>query len=67
MATARVLAWLPALGLVLGLALGADPFAVLLDGSGGSALLAVGVLLTWAGRRWTGRHLRAATAAGRER
>lgn len=66
-ATARVLAWLPALGLVLGLALGADPFAVLLDGAGGSALLVAGAVLTWVGRRWTGRHLRAAYLAGRER
>lgn len=66
-ATARVLAWLPLLGLVLGAALGADPWTVLLDGGAGTGLLLAGAVLTWAGRRWTGRYLRAAEAAGRER
>lgn len=64
--TARVLAWLPVLGLLLGAALGADPWTVLLDGGAGTALLGAGVVLTWAGRRWTGRYLRAAEVAGRE-
>lgn len=66
-ATARVLAWLPASGLVLGLALGADPAAVLLDGGTGSVLLLAGVSLTVVGRRWTAHHVRAAEAAGRDR
>lgn len=53
--TARLLAGLPAAGLLLGGALGADPLAVLLDGAGGTALLLVGGLLLLAGRRWTAR------------
>lgn len=64
--TVRVLAWLPLLGLLLGAALGADPWTVLLDGGAGSGLLLAGAALTWAGRRWTHRYLRAAEAAGRE-
>lgn len=63
-ATARLLAWLPLGGVVLGLALGARPDEVLLDGRGGTALTAVAVLLVAAGRRWTGRHLAAAAAVG---
>jgi tight adherence protein B len=63
-ATARLLAWLPAFGILLGLALGADPLAVLLDGRAGSALLAAGAGLTAVGRWWTARYLRAAAAAG---
>lgn len=54
-ATARLLGWLPALGLGLGVALGADPVAVLLDGGGGSALLVTGGLLLLVGHRWTAR------------
>ena len=67
LATARVLAWLPALGLVLGATLGADPVAVLLGGGPGTALLVLGSVLTGIGRRWTARHVRVATAAGRDR
>lgn len=63
-ATARLLVWLPALGLVLGLALGADPVGVLLDGGAGTALLVAGLALTILGRRWTARYLRAAADAG---
>ena len=61
-ATARLLAWLPALGVVGGFALGADPVAVLLDGGAGSVLLLTGGALTMLGRRWGGYHLRAAAA-----
>lgn len=64
--TARILAWLPLLGMLLGVALGADPFTVLLDGGSGTALLVAGALLTWGGRRWTRRYLRVAEDAGRE-
>lgn len=64
LATARLLAWLPVLGIALGWVLGADPFAVLLDGGGGTALLGAGAAATWVGRRWTARHVRAAVAAG---
>ena len=65
-ATARVLAWLPALGLLLGFALGANPAHVLLDGGRGTGLLLLGTGLTVLGRQWTARHVRAAAAAGRE-
>ncbi len=57
LATARLLAWLPAVGPVLGLVLGADPVGVLLDGRGGTALLVAGLLLVLGGRRWTARLL----------
>lgn len=63
-ATARLLAWLPLVGVVLGLALGARPDQVLLDGRGGTVLLGLAVLLMVVGRRWTARHLAAAAAAG---
>ena len=64
-ATAQVLTWLPVLGVLLGAAVGADPFAVLLDGSIGSAALVTGVGLVLTGRVWTGRLARRAGAAGR--
>ena len=64
-ATARVLTGLPALGVVLGSAVGADPVAVLLDGATGTGCLAAGVALLLAGRAWTGRLARQAAAAGR--
>jgi tight adherence protein B len=64
-ATARVLTWLPVLGVALGAAVGADPVAVLLDGGVGSAALAIGVLLLWAGRLWTRRLAAVAADAGR--
>lgn len=64
-ATARLLGWLPALGLVLGLGLGADPLSVLVDGAGGTALLGAGLLASAAGHGWTRRILgRATRAAG---
>lgn len=63
-ATARLLGWLPALGLVVGLALGADPVGVLLSGGLGSWVGGVGVALTVVGRVWTGRLVRAASEAG---
>lgn len=65
-AAARLLAWLPALGLLLGVVLGADPARVLLDGSGGTALLMVGGALTAVGRGWGQRYVRAAAVAGDE-
>lgn len=63
-ATVRVLSWLPAVGAALGWSLGADPVGVLLDGGVGTALLVGAGALTWLGRRWSGRLLRAANAAG---
>ncbi len=64
-ATARVLTWLPVLGVLLGAAVGAHPVAVLLDGSVGTVALVVGILLVLAGRAWTHRLSRSAAAAGR--
>lgn len=52
-ATAQVLAWLPLLGLLLGVALGADPVAVVLDGGVGTAAAVCGVGLVLLGRWWT--------------
>ncbi len=63
-ASARLLGWLPVVGLLLGAAVGADPFAVLLDGGAGSALLAAGFGVAWVGRAWTAGLVRTASAAG---
>lgn len=63
-ATARLLAWLPAFGVVLGAAVGADPVGVLLDGRGGTALLLAAALLSWSGRRWSARLLAVAAQTG---
>lgn len=60
-ATARLLTWLPVFGLCLGVALGVDPVAVLLDGAAGTLLLALGLALTLLGRRWSS-HLLAVAA-----
>jgi tight adherence protein B len=53
--SAALLAGLPALGLILGLAMGAHPLHVLLDTSAGRILLFVGVLLDGLGVMWTAR------------
>ena len=63
-ATVRVLTWLPLVGVALGWSLGADPVGVLLDGGGGTALLAGALVLTFAGRTWSGRLVDAARVAG---
>lgn len=63
-ATVRVLTCLPAVGAALGWSLGADPVAVLLDGGIGTVLLGGAGVLTWLGRRWSGRLLAVARAAG---
>lgn len=63
-ATARLLAWLPAFGVVLGFALGADPLSVLLDGRMGTALLVAAGALTGCGWWWGRRVLEGAAAAG---
>lgn len=63
-ATARLLAWLPAFGVALGAAVGADPVGVLLDGRGGTLLVLGSGLLTWSGRRWSHRLLADAAHAG---
>ncbi|WP_372592915.1 type II secretion system F family protein [Actinotalea sp.] len=63
-ASAQVLTWLPLLGLLLGLALGADPVAVLLDPDGGWVLLLGGLGSAVLGRGWSRRLVRIARAAG---
>ncbi|KAA6215521.1 hypothetical protein CP973_38215 [Streptomyces albofaciens JCM 4342] len=59
-ATALMLALLPAGGVALGSALGADPLRVLLHTPAGWACLLVGGLLEWCGVAWTARIIRAA-------
>lgn len=63
-ATARLLALLPALGLVMSAGLGAAPLHVLLGTTVGRISLALGVVLELVGLRWTSR-LVAHAAAGR--
>ncbi|MBB5939507.1 type II secretion system F family protein [Streptomyces zagrosensis] len=58
--TAVVLALLPAFGLVMGSALGADPLRVLLHTPAGLGCLALGVLLESAGLAWTAAIVRGA-------
>lgn len=59
-ATARVLTLLPALGVLVGSAMGARPWAVLADGGLGTALGMVGAGLVAAGRAWVAVLLRRA-------
>lgn len=63
-ATARVLVALPALGLLVGAALGARPWAVLADGGVGTAAGVLGGALVAAGRVWVVALLRRAHGAG---
>ncbi|MGW7517026.1 type II secretion system F family protein [Streptomyces sp. NPDC054796] len=58
--TAAVLALLPAFGLLLGSAMGADPLRVLLHSPAGLGCLLVGGLLEWAGLVWVARLVRSA-------
>ncbi|MDT0380272.1 type II secretion system F family protein [Streptomyces sp. DSM 42041] len=58
--TAVVLALLPAFGLLLGTAMGAEPLHVLLHSPVGLGCLAVGGLLEWAGLAWVARLVRTA-------
>ncbi|TCP56851.1 tight adherence protein B [Tamaricihabitans halophyticus] len=53
--SALILAGLPALGVLLGEAMGAEPMAVLLTNPVGQVLLAVGVALACAGVLWSAR------------
>ena len=57
---------LDALVVALGLAVGADPLPVLLDGGAGTALLVAGGVASLAGHRWTGLLLHRARTAGAE-
>ncbi|WP_314178363.1 type II secretion system F family protein [Streptomyces winkii] len=63
--TAVVLALLPAFGLLLGTAMGAEPVRVLLHSPFGLGCLVVGGLLEWAGVAWVARLVR--TAEGKQR
>jgi tight adherence protein B len=63
-ATARVLLWLPLVGVLLGVALGVDPLATALGGGLGSAGLLAGAVLLLVGRRWSGRLVARARAVG---
>lgn len=62
--TIRILGWLPVVGILLGLALGADPIATAFDGRAGTVAMLLGVAFLLAGRRWSGRLLRGARAVG---
>lgn len=62
--TARVLAWLPGIGAVVGMALGADPVGLLLAGGLGATAPVVGLALVGVGHRWTVRLVARARAAG---
>ena len=61
-ATARLLGWLPLLGLGLGMLLGVDPVRILLGTPYGIAAFTLGIGLAAAGRIWSSRLVR--TAAG---
>jgi tight adherence protein B len=54
-ATARMLALLPALGLLLGIAVGGDPLGWLLGTPLGVGCLVLGILLVVAGLTWASR------------
>jgi tight adherence protein B len=60
-ATAAVLACLPVLGLLLGQAVGGQPWRVLTESAAGQALLVLGVLLICAGLSWSARLVAGAT------
>ncbi|GAA2382839.1 hypothetical protein GCM10010420_01000 [Streptomyces glaucosporus] len=64
--TALVLALLPAFGLLLGGAMGAQPLRVLLHTPAGWACLVAAGLLEWAGLAWVSRIVRTAEEGGRE-
>ncbi|WP_238783488.1 type II secretion system F family protein [Streptomyces monomycini] len=66
-ATALMLALLPAGGLAMGSALGADPLRVLLHTPAGWVCLLVGGLLEWCGIAWTARIIAAAEGGGHVR
>ena len=62
-ATVTLLTWLPVLGLGLGICLGVDPLAMLLGTPFGMAALTAGIGLTFIGRIWSARLVRAAAGA----
>jgi len=64
--TAQVLAWLPLLGVALGVRLGADPVAVVLSGGLGTASAVLGAAMLLLGRGWTAALLARAGRAGND-
>lgn len=60
-ATVVLLAWLPAVGLMLGFALGINPLAILTGTVVGRLALAAGILLMIAARLWSNRLVQHAT------
>ncbi|TDE89251.1 hypothetical protein EXU48_21260 [Occultella glacieicola] len=62
--TARLLAWLPLAGVLLGTALGADPVGVLLGGGVGGLCLVLGGAFLIVGRRWVAALVHRAERAG---
>ncbi len=56
-ASARILLWLPGVGVLLGWMLGADPIGTALDGGAGSVAIVLGVALLGVGRAWSARLL----------
>ncbi|MBT0767365.1 hypothetical protein KIH74_00430 [Kineosporia sp. J2-2] len=66
-ATARVLAALPLIGLLLGAVLGVNSLGVLFGTRPGLACLAAGLGLWWAGRAWTARLVRSVSEESRGR
>jgi tight adherence protein B len=64
LATARLLAALPVLGLFLGQLMGASPVQVLLGSPPGRVSAVVGLVFAVAGAAWTRRLLRSASAPG---
>ncbi|MFB7889301.1 hypothetical protein ACIOWF_05095 [Cellulosimicrobium cellulans] len=66
-ATARVLLWLPAVGVLLGYVLGADPLGTATDGGLGTAGVLLGLVLLLAGRTWSARLVERARSAGEDR
>jgi tight adherence protein B len=64
LATARLVAWLPAVGLGLGVMMGVDVLGTLVGSPVGWGMLGGGVALVAAGRRWTRSLTRRAAPAG---
>jgi tight adherence protein B len=52
--SARLLALVPLVGLLMAVALGARPVGFLLGSDAGRVCLAAGLMLEWAGLRWSG-------------
>ncbi len=59
-ATVRLLTWLPAVGLGLGMLMGVDPLGALFDSATGWAILAAGLGFAVAGRFWSAKLIRSA-------